>query len=148
MYKVYVKVNTRLSACMYCQEKQEIDTIMISISTPNKKYKIAPFCSNENKVKDILRLTFSDVDRDRDNEIAMKYRDGVAIANFLKNNKEINHIIVHCDAGTSRSAGVAGAILRYFNRDDNQIFNNGRYIPNMNCYRVTLEGLVNEFNEL
>ena len=41
------------------------------------------------KVKDILRLTFSDVDRDRDNEIAMKYRDGVAIANFLKNNKEI-----------------------------------------------------------
>ncbi len=51
---------------------------------------------------------------------------------------EIERIIVHCDAGVSRSAAVAAALARVLNGDDAEFFA-GRYRPNMRVYRLLIE---------
>ena len=51
---------------------------------------------------------------------------------------EIQRIIVHCDAGVSRSPVVAAALARVLNDDDTEFFG-GRYRPNMRVYRTLLE---------
>lgn len=43
-------------------------------------------------------------------------------------------LLVNCEAGVSRSAGVAAAIGKVFNGDDTFVFNSGRYMPNMLVY--------------
>lgn len=53
-------------------------------------------------------------------------------------------VIVHCDAGISRSAGVAAAILKHTTGDDSSIFENGLYDPNLWCYQKTLAALRGE----
>jgi predicted protein tyrosine phosphatase len=48
-----------------------------------------------------------------------------------------DYLYVNCEAGISRSAGVAGAIARAkFNYD---IFLNNHYTPNMVCYRRVMD---------
>ena len=67
------------------------------------------------------------------------------IATFVKKHYgNVEQIIVHCEAGISRSAGVAAAILKYFTNDDSQIFDSYKYRPNTLCYRNVLEALYDE----
>lgn len=58
-------------------------------------------------------------------EIVNRYKD------------KINLIICQCEAGISRSAGVAGALSKVLNKDDSKIFED--YCPNMLVYRTVLE---------
>jgi predicted protein tyrosine phosphatase len=51
---------------------------------------------------------------------------------------EIQRIIVHCDAGVSRSSAVGAALARVLNDDDSEFFG-GRYRPNMRVYRTLLD---------
>lgn len=53
------------------------------------------------------------------------------------------HFIVQCDDSISRSGGAA-ALMKYFNGDDSPIFDNPQYYPNMRCYRMVLEALMEE----
>ena len=62
------------------------------------------------------------------------------IARLLRDYPDTD-VIVHCDAGISRSAGIAAAILKHTTGDDSSIFVNGQYDPNLWCYRKTLEAL-------
>ncbi len=50
--------------------------------------------------------------------------------------KDVNLIIVHCEAGISRSAGVAGALSLIYNGSDEYYFK--KYLPNMFVYRKIL----------
>lgn len=69
--------------------------------------------------------------------------DAEKIAAFAMINKHNGrHFIVQCDAGVSCSAGVAAALMKYFNGDDAPIFDNPQYCPNMRCYRMVLEALM------
>ena len=52
---------------------------------------------------------------------------------------KVECIIVHCEVGVSRSAGVMAAIQKYLTGDDSAIFNNGAFSPNMYCYRMMLD---------
>lgn len=71
--------------------------------------------------------------------------DAKKIATFVMANKHNGkYFIVQCDAGVSRSAGVAAALMKYFNGDDSPIFDNPQYCPNMRCYRMVLEALMEE----
>ena len=90
-------------------------------------------------VKDILFLAFDDVEEDRTYGYKpMSKEDGVLVRDFVEKFKnEVNEIIVHCDAGVSRSAGIAAAIGKYLNGDDMFIFGRPRYCPNLTCYRNT-----------
>ena len=138
-----VKVTTRFGAYDYCRNGVEVPTAMISISTPKRVYDYTPFVNDSNNIVDILPIKFVDKDVGKD---IITQSQGKQIAEFV--NKYIsepynlNHFIVHCDAGTSRSAGVAAAILKWANNDDSQIFGRNRYIPNMLVYRTVLESLM------
>lgn len=93
------------------------------------------FAKNE-KIKAILRLSFNDVDRD--NFGAMLSDDADSIVRFCLNWLPQTNLIVHCEAGVSRSAGVCAAILKWYEGSDMQIFGNTYYRPNMHCYREVL----------
>ena len=47
-------------------------------------------------------------------------------------------VVVHCEAGVSRSPAVAAALCKGLGGNDLQFFR--RYQPNMHVYRLMLEG--------
>jgi len=97
-----------------------------------------PVSFNPNKnIVGILRLTFDDTD------VASPYsitkRDAVNIIEFVEKYKDItDNFIVHCEAGISRSAGVAAALSKIYNGSDCDIFDNPMYKPNMLVYNIVL----------
>ena len=143
-----VTVLSRKLAVQYCQKPHGEKSIMISISDPFMEYDSSPYVSAENNVVDILRLSFCDADRPGTDvygrTVGEEYLLSSTVADeipvFIERYKDIDNIIVHCDAGISRSAGVGAAILKYFNDDDRELFI-GYFHPNMLCYRKTLEAL-------
>ena len=145
-----VTVMSRNNAIEYCNNRHDNKVVIISISTPRRKYSNRPFKSDVNGVIDILRLRFFDADKPMKmlgygdvswNELITE-KDALKISEFVKKYSGYD-IIVHCDAGVSRSAGVAAAILKYLYNDDTEIFGRLYYHPNMLCYRRTLEALYN-----
>ncbi len=132
---VNVLVMSRNEAERYSHRTHFEETAVISISTPDERYDLNIYASIYNRIKRILRLQFDDVDR---GSLAMTEEDAAAIAEFVEENKD-RTIIVHCDAGITRSAGIAAAIMKHYNGDDSPIFNSRLYCPNMLCYRMVLE---------
>ncbi len=119
------------------------DCIVISITdvedTINKFH-------NNPKIKSILRLQFDDVDKGKLN--CMTEDDANKIINFVDRYiNSVDTIIVHCGAGVSRSAGVAAALMLILNGSDKDVFNNGKYRPNMTCYRLVLESYFGKYGE-
>lgn len=116
------------------------DKVIISIRTPSDEK--AEFDSNNKTIKDILYLEFYDISYNSQ-EIFKGYEpmtdeDAVKIRDFvLKWKDEVDTIWVHCDAGISRSTGVAAGILEALGKDNSYIFDNKMYFPNLLCYRKT-----------
>lgn len=145
---IRVRVMSRLDATYYCSNPHDENAVIISISTPYFHYELEPYINEENRVQDILKLSFFDADEpnslDVNNFVAansdlMSDADAEKIANFVERNTQ-NLIIVHCDAGISRSSAVAVAILLHYTGDDSAIFDNERaYSPNMWVYFMVLK---------
>lgn len=80
----------------------------------------------------VLHLHFFDKEDDR----CITEEQADTLAAFVR--KEIglgrHHLIVHCNQGVSRSAGVAAAFLRAFGFDEGIILDDGRYCINGWCY--------------
>jgi len=114
--------------------------IVISIRCPNDSLPKFAFDSNR---KDVLYIEINDTD---DKKLAEKYdykmlseEEAEQILEFVFHHKDnIPNVVVHCDAGKSRSAGTAAALLKIFNGDDSSIMENRRFIPNMYIYRLLL----------
>lgn len=132
-----VQVMRREEAVRYSFHPQNEESVVISISTPGLTYGTKVFPSPYNGIKAVLLLFFDDVESGPD---SITVDDARKIRSFLEANKGYK-VIVHCDAGISRSAGVAAAIMKHYNGDDTPIFDNPRYVPNMRCYRKMLEEL-------
>jgi len=131
---MFVRVMNRKNAEQYCYEHYSVKVVMISIT--DVEYSLAKV-HKSNEVIDILRLQFEDVEKGE--PLAITDKDAEAVVNFVKRWEDwVSGFIVHCEAGVSRSAGVAAAILKYLTNDDSPIFNNPRYCPNMTCYRAVL----------
>ena len=122
------------------------DKVIISIRTPGDEK--AEFDSNNKTIKDILYLEFYDISYNSQ-EIFKGYEpmtdeDAVKIRDFvLKWKDKVDTLWVHCDAGISRSAGVAAAILESFGKDNSYIFDSKMYFPNLLCYHKTLNAFRN-----
>lgn len=147
-----ITVMSRAGAVQYCHEPHENRTVIVSISDPYYIYSTAPFTSRKNGVAGILRLRFADADHVAGTDVygrtvyandLMSDEDAKNIIVFLKR-YPCSDVIVHCDAGISRSSGVAAALMKYYNGDDSAIFDSGKYRPNMWCYRKVLNALMNE----
>lgn len=136
-----VIVMSRKQANYYSYDNKNVKTAMISITDPGSS-------DNNIKIDDcnvafLLRCKFADVSDTKDNGITKE--QAKQIATFVKKHYgNVEQIIVHCEAGISRSAGVAAAILKYFTNDDSQIFDSYKYRPNTLCYRNVLEALYDE----
>lgn len=135
------KVMSRARCERYCTQKHKNTSMIISIkSTWDREL---PYLSmnRENNVKFILSLSFDDLDIEDDPRLAMTIEDGKKVANFVNQHyDEVDTIIVHCDGGISRSAGVAAAIMRVKEGDDWPLFDSRIKHPNMTCYLRTLKG--------
>lgn len=125
------------------------DCVFISITDPE-------LCKNDfaknPHIKAILRLAFDDVDGFQDKMFStdqpMTLTQAKEIANFVLEWKDkVDLIVVHCEAGISRSAGVCAAIMKYLTNDDMPIFNNCYFCPNMFCYRLVLNAFMCPIDE-
>lgn len=149
---IRIGVLSRFQASEYCQIKHKTDSVIISISTPDVDYKhliIAP--DEENRVVAILELSFMDSDKPGDNDVygnpttiddLMSDDDAQRVVAFVEKYKD-KRILVHCDAGISRSSAVAAAILKHYTGDDSMIFDSRWYNPNRWVYRKVLEAFEN-----
>lgn len=103
--------------------------------------------------KAILRLKFSDFDPntgvfrsvDMTNSGIIFFDEKMAkqIVDFIKKHSKVKVLLVHCEAGISRSPGIAAAICNYIGRDDSVYFS--RYLPNMYVYSTILK-ILNDNN--
>ena len=106
------------------------DKCVISIQDPKS------FIRFKTKAK-ILYLKFHDVE---EGSQAISENDATAIANFVIRNKN-KDFIVSCEAGISRSSGVAGAISKHLYDNDEEFFK-PPYNPNILCYRYVYNALM------
>ena len=103
------------------------------------------FADNSNIIG-VFKVQFDDVERGGENCITEK--QGNMIVKFVMSVKDkVDEIVVHCEAGVSRSAGVCAALMKILNDDDFEIFNNPRFCPNMTCYRTVLNAYFDSIDE-
>ena len=136
--KIVVMSQSRIEE--YARTSNSETSILISITSHHGK-QAEVYMNNENKILNILFLRFDDTDR-RDTYLGISHIDARKIINFIRDNvsdKDFDKVIVNCEAGQSRSAGVAAALMKYFNNDDTPIFDNPMYTPNMLCYRTVID---------
>lgn len=118
-------------------------TIIISIVDVEDDW--PNFDENPNIV-DIIYNKFDDVDYDEDN--VMTREQAEKIVKFVNEHiNDVEEIIVHCEAGVSRSAGVCAALMLIVNGDDKEIFENSKYCPNRVCYRYILDAYYGGYND-
>lgn len=114
-------------------------TARIIISIYDAMGKPVSFNPNNPSIKNILSISFDDIDGY--GMFSMEKEHARKIAKLVSRYNDDVEIIVHCEAGISRSAGVAAALEEHFNGDGSVVFNNPEYIPNRWCYSLTLTTL-------
>lgn len=86
----------------------------------------------------VLRVAFADIDAPSGDLVVFDRSHARAICSFVLQHRDaIASIVVHCDAGVSRSAGVAAALAKALGEDDTELFR--RHRPNPHVYRTVLE---------
>lgn len=116
----------------YCHIEEPL--VIISITDIGS----APVLFAENKqIKAVLRVSFDDVDKGGFG--AMNIDDADLVVDFCLRWLPQTNLLVHCEAGISRSAGVCAAVLKWYEGCDMQIFGDAYYRPNMHCYREVLK---------
>lgn len=139
--KAKYKILSRKSCEKYCTQSHKKTSIIISIRSSWDRIYPNVYMDDKNNIKAILSLAFCDLTKE-DSEIdCMSYEDGVKVAEFVNEwYEKVDTIIVHCDGGISRSAGVCAAIMRVKEGDDWVVFDSSTKHPNMTCYLRTLKG--------
>lgn len=133
----YVYSRNAISAAQPHDESHVIISIT-SGPTDVARFRIGKGC------RGILRLSFPDLEI-ASPEIAEEQLFSADHAREIwtfvsEHQPSIERIIVHCDAGKSRSPAVAAALAKRLNGDDAEFFG-GRYTPNMRVYRLLLGAL-------
>lgn len=136
---MYINVLSREKAVKLSYSCKE-DIVIISISTPLDAR--PKFCDNPH-IKGIFRMSFYDVmEGDAQDYEPPKESDFVGLKRFIDENKEkIDGIIVHCDAGISRSAGCAMAVADYVGCENIVRTQGGHFRPNFTVYDCTRKEL-------
>ena len=121
---------------------EEFGGAFISINDSSGKFFHEPFFESEHF--NVIQLYFDDVERDNEfsptNKIkTQKFNEvhGKQIIEFLKFNRRVKTIIVHCAAGISRSGAVGRFANDYLNGDNNHFkLVNSHIIPNGRVSRI------------
>lgn len=112
---------------------------VISISNPDCEYAVFQHMEN---LKAILPLKFYDIDeKEKSSLVGFSEANAELILDFMEVwGDQIDLLLVHCEAGMSRSPGVAAALSNIFFGEDDSWFKN--YFPNSLVYKTILN--VNE----
>ncbi|MBX3206277.1 MAG: dual specificity protein phosphatase family protein [Labilithrix sp.] len=119
-------------------QPHEVPHVIVSITSGPED--VARIRSNAH-CRGILRLSFPDAEAASDKfpETALFSPEHARkIWDFVLRHRDVERIVVHCDAGISRSAAVAAALARVLKGDDAE-FLGGKYRPNMRVYRLLLD---------
>jgi len=85
-----------------------------------------------------LYLEFDDLEKEYKDYMIFSKEDAREILAFFNNFRcYVNLIIVNCEAGISRSAGIVAALSKISGQDDSIFFK--KYLPNMLVYKTILE---------
>jgi len=119
-------------------QPHEVPHVIISITSGPED--VARLRRND-QCQGVLRLWFPDADTASEEfpeAILFSPDHAREIWDFVLRHREVDRIVVHCDAGVSRSPAVAAALARILKDDDAEYFA-GRYRPNTRVYRMLLE---------
>jgi len=128
-----------LSRSMAEKVKADVPHAFISITNP---YSALADLQINDLTQGVLRLQFHDVEielpAENEDEMTlfpMTQEMAGQVIDFVKSVKDrIELLIVHCEAGQSRSAGVGAAVSKCFLGTDEQWFKLP-FTPNSTCYR-------------
>lgn len=139
-----VKIMSQDNALKYASI---IDKNILIVSIVGEKE--SPLEFNSEKVIDVFRMFFEDIERPIDKYKAPSRDDFKGLKEFLdKNIGSVEEIIVHCHAGVSRSAACASAIARYVGVNDSFIWSSDNYMPNRLVFKHAIGELeVNMSND-
>lgn len=130
----HIRIMSRNEAKRYSYKKNIPESAIVSIysngDTPCRFY-------NNRNIKVIKHWCFDDLDDNR----GITQHQANEIAQFTLKHKDIDTLIVHCDAGISRSAGIAAAISKWNFGSDGWVFDSNLYHPNMRCYNFMISAL-------
>lgn len=123
----------------------DVPHVVVSITTsPFDEARIPP----SRHCLGILRLAFFDSDLPAEEEGPdglFSHEDARQIWCFvLPLREKLRCIVLHCNAGVSRSPGVAAALSKVLCGDDHAFFES--YRPNQRVYRLLLEVFTSEFS--
>jgi len=116
--------------------------VVISIMSPkNAEARI------KSDPKAILRLRFYDLNEPLEGyEEVFEHKDAKSVRRFIeKHVDEVEMIVVHCEAGVSRSVGLAAALAKVLFGDDERFMKGG--VPNSRVYTKVLEAFKVEASE-
>ena len=140
--RLSLQVLDRNSACTVVHEEPYA---VVSITDPQHTH---PQLAPSPHCQGVLALHFSDVgERFARLNVKSSYVAALdpetadRIAAFVRGQVEggVRLLVVHCEAGMPRSAGVAGALSRHYNGED--AFFRGQYRPNPWVRKLVLEAL-------
>jgi predicted protein tyrosine phosphatase len=130
----YVYSRSAIEAC----RPHEVAHVIVSITSgPSDVARLRPGPA----CRGVLRLVFADAEAPSEQfpEAQLFSSEQAAqIWAFIQEHRAaVERIVVHCDAGKSRSPAVAAALSRVLTGDDADFFG-GRYQPNRRVYRLLL----------
>lgn len=146
--KYKIDIMEKQQCTVFSTKDLKEDCIIISINDTDCSTVIF---DNKN-ILDILKVTFDDLEKKSKNKENKYKLIDIHIAKEIKSfvdkfKNKVNHIVVHCTAGVSRSAATACVVSRYLNGTDNHIFSCGEYHPNKLVYKTMCEAFELEYNE-
>ncbi len=98
----------------------------------------------------VLELLFDDVEDGEDAWwgrplVPMDRAQAALVADFVASEDLAEALVVSCDGGISRSAGVAAGILAATANDDSELFR--RKCPNSTCRRLVMEAVAERLED-
>ena len=128
-----IEIMSKKKCTIFSTRDLKENCVIVSINCPREYTTIL---KNKN-ILDICILNFDDIEESIDDLKLMSYTQAKKIKDFIDRYKyKVNHIVIHCAAGISRSAAVGCVISRYLNGDDDYLWASGRYLPNKHVYKM------------
>lgn len=148
-----IKVASRAEIISKATSGFEDKTMIISISCTGDKEPYALKRAMEDSQSNVVHVEFfhfDDIDKEYFSRGLNSISDDDAkriVATVQEWKDKVDTIYIHCDAGVSRSAGVAAAISMALTGEDDYFFTSYLYVPNILCYRKVLAAFGKEAEE-
>jgi predicted protein tyrosine phosphatase len=94
--------------------------------------------------KKTVRLKFDDIKRTRPGYVAFSEKDALKILKAMLENINVPLVLVHCEAGISRSSATAAALSVIFNIHELDVWDHPDYSPNKRVYK----GILRTWNKM